>query len=71
MMVKKQESGIHLQFAVESELHFRIEVNRAAIIIIYTCHFNVHSVLTVWSKTTSSFSYTEANFSHFICMLIG
>lgn len=36
MMVKKQESGIHLQFAAESELHFRIEVNRAAIIIIYT-----------------------------------
>lgn len=36
MMVKKQESGIHLQLAAESELHFRIEVNRAAIIIIYT-----------------------------------
>lgn len=35
MMVKKQESGTHLQFAAESELYFRIEVNRAAIIIIY------------------------------------
>lgn len=36
MIVKKQESGINLQFAAESELYFKIEVNRAAIIIIYT-----------------------------------